>query len=217
VYGEDEYLAGSDAHADEQTWTPGTNEGPQVSPAADDPSRVLGGAANEDVRAAPPHRVEGHPTVVSPRPSRSRPGRLVGLGLLVGVTVGAFALVALNASHRAPMAPQSGVAQSPRVGAVSRTSTANDASDASNASAGLPTNPGPVHPATVPISHARVSVRSLARSLSHQPSRAESPTESTPIPSSMEPWQSQQSTPELPEPDVDVPATAVAGEFDFER
>jgi hypothetical protein len=173
VYAEDEYLAQSDAHADEQTWTP---------------------------------------------PSHSRSGRLVGLGLLVGVTVGAFALVALNASQRAPMAPQSRVAQSPRVGAASRTSTANDASDASDASAGLPTNPGPaIHTATVPISHARVSVRSLARSLSHQVYRAESPTASTPIPSSMEPWQSQQSTPELPEPDVDVPATALAGEFDFER
>lgn len=214
VYGEDEYLAENDVHANEESSR--ADEGSQLSSATNDPSRVLDGAASEDVRTVPAYRDEGHPTVVSSRSPGSRSGRLVGLGLLIGVTVGAFALVVLNASHRPPIAPGSGVAQSARAGAASHTSAANHASDASHTSAGVPTNPEPaIHMATVPLSHARVSVRPSVRLLAHPRSRTDSPTESAPNASSIEPWQSRPSTPELPE--SDAAATPIDGEFDFER
>lgn len=74
VYGEDEYLAAEDRP---------TSERPHVS-ASD--------SVEEDSRVA----------LASPASHGSGQGRLIGLGLLIGVTIGAVGLVVVNMSHRSP-------------------------------------------------------------------------------------------------------------------
>lgn len=74
VYGEDEYLEGEDGSASEQ---------PRVS---------AGDSIEED----------SHVALASATSRGSRQGRLIGLGLLVGVTVGAVGLLVVNMSHRSP-------------------------------------------------------------------------------------------------------------------
>jgi hypothetical protein len=70
------------------------------------------------------------PHLAEPPPSRkSSSGRLVGLGLLAGVTVGTIGIVAINASRRVHVASRPGVAQSVRV------HTANDGSEGRRVSA----------------------------------------------------------------------------------
>ncbi|HEX4837473.1 MAG TPA: hypothetical protein VFV03_02975, partial [Solirubrobacteraceae bacterium] len=88
VYGEDEYLADD-------------------APSAGDGSHPT--QAHE-------HEIDHHAAAAS-WSHRSRSGRLVGLGLLVGVTVSALGLVAVNTAHRPPAASRAGVTQIARAGA----------------------------------------------------------------------------------------------------
>src|ERR1700684_743101 len=83
VYGEDEYLA---------------DDGQSTG----EPARARPGQADGE---------HGRSVGASSQSYRSQ-GRLIGLGLLMGVTVGAVALVVLNISHRSFAAPHQGVRQS---------------------------------------------------------------------------------------------------------
>jgi hypothetical protein len=152
----------------------------------------------------------------------SRSGRLVGLGVLVGVTVGALGLVVLNVWHQRSAAPRSVVAQSARAraaghsSAASRVSTASRASTASHVSVRVPTGAEPAtHTSTRPASHVSASVRPPARPLVRSPSRGGTPTRPVSNAVSVGPWRGRLSTSELPASDAGPPT--IDGEFDFER
>ena len=90
VYGEDQYLEGEMAAGDETAAR-------EDSMAAEPDSR---GVASWAAPVSP-----GTAGSSSARPSGSHAGRLVGLGLLVGVGLATLALVFLNMSHRHGAAP----------------------------------------------------------------------------------------------------------------
>ncbi len=94
VYGEEEYLGGDALSADEASHHAPAHE----------------------------HGNSRHAVVGSPS-YRAQAGRLVGLGLLVGVIVSAAALVVLNATHRPPTAPPSTVAHVARPDGAARASS----------------------------------------------------------------------------------------------
>jgi hypothetical protein len=146
----------------------------------------------------------------------SRSGRLVGLGVLVGVTVGALGLVMLNVSHQRSAAPRSVVAQSARARAAGRPSAVSRASTASHAFVRVPTGAEPAtHTSTRPASRVPASVRPPARPLVRSPSRGGTPTRPVSNAASVGPWRGQLSTSELPASDAGAPT--IDGEFDFER
>jgi hypothetical protein len=107
VYEEDEYLGENASSATEDDWAPHVTEGSCASPMSEEPYR----APTHD------HAAESYAFVERPL-RRPAPGRLIGLGLLIGVIVSATALVALNEAHRSPAAPSATVAQAPRVDTV---------------------------------------------------------------------------------------------------
>lgn len=125
VYGEEEYLAVEDSRVDGEALLPSVDE--QSLPAiADDsshppghPLRAPGHPAHDDAGPGVVHRDEGRHTVVRSPSNGSRAGRLVGLGLLVGVTASVLGLVVVNALHRQSSASRVGAARSARPGAAS--------------------------------------------------------------------------------------------------
>lgn len=186
VYGQDEYLA------------------------EDDRSRV------EELHAesVDGYRGDDHPSVTSSQSHASRPARLVGLGLLVGVVVGVVGLVVLNGSHPSSARPQSSVVQSAPKDAAGRSSTAAHESGASHAFTRISAGPEPATPASGnAVSRARASMRSSARPLPRP--RAERPTESASNTVAVMPSQPQSPASELSGPDAAV--SSIDGEFDFER
>jgi hypothetical protein len=86
VYGEDEYLDAGEVGVEEDT------------------NPTFGGEYASDDQHTTTHR----------RPLGSRSGRLVGIGLLVGVTVCALGLVVANVLHRPSVATRSGFVQGTR-------------------------------------------------------------------------------------------------------
>ncbi len=161
----------------------------------------------------------------------SRSGRLVGLGALVGVSVGALGLVLTHASSRAPAARSSGIAQSARPSAggqpdARREPTFRRASVGSRAHADATIG---AYPALSPSSHPAVPRRrALSRALSSSalpharsgrlPSKplssAVSSARSTPS-LAVELSHGQLATPELSASGASL--SPVAGEFEFER
>jgi hypothetical protein len=132
------------------------------------------------------HEEDHHAAIESRRPG-SHSGRLVGLGLLVGVTVGALGLVVLNASHRSPMS-----------------AGPEPVAHASSA---------PISFARAP---ARPPMRSLAMGSRPHPSRCTARlAESAPSQALAQPWQAGPSESEHPE--LDMAAPPVDREFGFER
>lgn len=175
-----------------------------------------GGSTVEELHAASVDGCgdDGHPSVTSSQTHASRPARLVGLGLLVGVVVGVAALVVLNASHRSSAVSASGVVQSAPEGAVGHSSKAAHESGASHAftriSAG---SESATRASGKAVSRARASIRSSVRPLLRP--RAERPTELGPSTVAVMPSQPQASESELPGPDA--VASSIDGEFEFER
>ena len=152
VYGEDEYLADDTLSADEESFAPhvaGESFAPHVA------EESWAQPTGEESHRTPTHEhATYHYSAVAPPSHRSRSGRLVGLGLLAGVTLGAFGLVALNATHRSPAAPSAAVAQTAHPDA------------AAHASTGVPADHGSV--VHMPNSHApRARVRARAHADTH--------------------------------------------------
>lgn len=96
VYGEDEYLDAGEVGVEEDT------------------NPTFGGEYASD---------DQHTTTTHRRPLGSRSGRLVGIGLLVGVTVCALGLVVANVLHRPSVATRSGFVQGTRKAPPSYAST----------------------------------------------------------------------------------------------
>jgi hypothetical protein len=190
VYGEDEYLGEDASSGGDESWSPSAGE-------------------QSDPRSAHAHEDDRHIGIASP-PHGSRPGRLVGLGLLVGVVVGAFGLVALNASHRPPVAPRAGIAQSARASSTSHSSTVSPQSTEASTD-----RESVAHSSTAPVSPACQSVRTPMHSLPCRWSRAARAAGSAQSLASVKPWQTEISPSEHSEPDTVLPP--VGGEFDFER
>jgi hypothetical protein len=183
VYGEDEYLA-------EEALSAGQESPP--SPADEyeaDRSAAVG---------LPSHR--------------SRSGRLAGLGLLAGVTMAAFGLVALHANHRSPTASRIVVAQTTRASIAAHASV--DAPINHRAVAGMPNGrelraPPPARART------RVPGHGSARSVGGNAMVART-SESALKAASVEPAQLRQPTTSEPRrSDAQVPPIDV--EFEFER
>jgi hypothetical protein len=108
VYGEDEYL-----EADELRSGGGVTAGSDPlagsdSGAGSDPGEGREALGASEARASPDaRRQEAWGLSPDERARGSRSGRLVGLGLLVGVTVGALSLILLDASRGThPVAPR---------------------------------------------------------------------------------------------------------------
>ena len=121
VYGEDEYLAeDSSSSGAEESWTPLVAEESWTPPVAEQSWTHPSGERSH--QAAVHEHVGDRYAVVESPADRSRAGRLVGLGLLVGVIVSAAALVALNAAHRPPAASPATVAQVAHADGASRAS-----------------------------------------------------------------------------------------------
>jgi hypothetical protein len=170
--------------------------------------------AEDDVQVGVGEASSAPPAGEEARGSRS--GRLVGLGVLVGVTVGALGLVVLNVWHQRSAVPRSVVAQSARARAAGHPSAASHASTASHASVRVPVGAEPAtHTSTRPASHVSASVRPPARPLVRSPSRGGTPTRLVSNAVSVGPWRGRLSTSELPASDAGAPT--IDGEFDFER
>jgi hypothetical protein len=235
VYGQDEYLAEDDAHAAEESWPPLVGEEPRQSSAHDDPASVLGGIDPDDVGTAAAYRDGGlHRTVASSRSHGSRSGRLVGLGVLVGVTVGALGLVALNATHRSPAAPRVVVAQTTHAGAAAHASV--DAPISHRSVVGMSNGPasrmraparartrasrhssagsagGDTNSSAGSASAGSASAGSAGGDTTVAPTSAESASKATSAESAQPP---QPTTSEPTRPGA--PAPPIDGEFEFER
>ena len=111
VYGQDEYLADDALSADDESFAPHAAEESWAPPTGKESHRTPTHA----------HAAYQHSAVAPPSHS-SRSGRLVGLGVLMGVTVGALGLVVLNVSHRLPAAPRVVAAQTTHAGAAAHAS-----------------------------------------------------------------------------------------------
>jgi hypothetical protein len=184
VYGEDEYLADDDGPAAEERYA----------------------------NSVPGQRDDRHPSMTAARSHGSRPGRLVGLGLLVGVTAGALALVVLNASHRSRAVPP-GAAQSATDGTASHASSASHPSAFHHTSSAISAGSEPgIRSPSKPISYARPSARPHVRPLAR---RTERPPEFAPNAVPVKLWRAQVSTSELPKSGAS--ASPIDGEFGFER
>jgi hypothetical protein len=148
-------------------------------------------------------REEPSPTLADERTRDSRSGRLVGLGLLAGVIVGAVGLVVLNASHQ-HAARRSEVAHSAPKGA------------ASNPSATVSASPGPAVATSTafgPHAHAHVppSASPLHRRWPHTGRVARAAAIATPV----GPGQTGLHMAELSGSEGAAPS--IDGEFGFER
>ncbi len=108
VYGEDQYLDGEIAS--------------QKNAATVEPDSRAGASWAAFAADVPPDTTDGS----SVRPNGSHAGRLIGVGLLVGVGLATLALVFLNVSHRHGAVPEL-VGQSPRVEAEQRVDRASGA------------------------------------------------------------------------------------------
>jgi hypothetical protein len=161
--------------------------------------------------SAPPSGEEAH---------GSRSGRLVGLGVLVGVTVGALGLVALNATHRSPAAPRVVVAQTTHPGAAAHASV--DAPISHRSVVGMSNGPAarrraparartraPGHPSA---GSAHPSAGSAGGNTTVAPTSAESVSKAA----SAESAQPPQSTTSEPM-GSGAQAPPIGGEFEFER
>ncbi len=121
VYGEDQYLEGETASEGETALREDTTA---VEP--DSGAGTSWGAFAADAPPASPD-IAGSP---SARPSGLRAGRLIGVGLLVGVALATLGLVFLNMSHRHGAAPEL-VGQGARVETGQRVARASGAGSAS--------------------------------------------------------------------------------------
>jgi hypothetical protein len=221
VYGQDEYLAEDDVHAADESWPPPVGEEPRQSSAHDDPASVLGGIDPDDVGTTAAYRDEGlHHTVASSRSHGSRSGRLVGLGVLVGVTVGAFGLVALNATHRSPAAPRVVVAQTIHAGAAAHASV--DVSISHRSVVGISNGPvarmrAPARARTRAPDHPSAgSAHSSAGSAGGNTTVA--PTSAGSVSKAASAESAQPPPPTTSEPTRSgAPAPPIDGEFEFER
>lgn len=125
VYGEDEYLdEDASSSGAEESSTPLVAEESWTPPVAEESWTHPSGERSHQA-AVHGHVGDRYAMVESPE-DRSRAGRLVGLGLLVGVIVSAAALVALNAAHRPPAASPATVAQVANADGASRASIGAD-------------------------------------------------------------------------------------------
>jgi hypothetical protein len=130
VYGEDEYLADDALSAEEEPFAPRVAEEESFTPQVAEESCAP--PTGEEFHRTPTHNhATYHYSAVAPPLHRSRSGRLLGLGLLAGVTVGALGLVALNAAHRSPAAPPADAAQTAHADAAAHTSTGAPVADGS--------------------------------------------------------------------------------------
>jgi hypothetical protein len=146
--------------------------------------------AEGEVHAA----TESRSVPVSEEAHGPRSGRLLGLGLLVGVTVGALGLVVLNVSHRGTAGSRLGVSHRAAEGAVRHTSAPARTSPelaihGSAAPVSRPGAPSPpmrsaVRPQQVPST--RLTTRQPVGLSLRRRSRAARPSESTPIDASVE-------------------------------
>jgi len=187
VYGEEEYLGGDAPSAVEES-----HQAPVQEHAKDH------------------YAVVGHPAY------RAQAGRLVGLGLLVGVVVSAAALVVLNVAHRPPTAPPATVAR------------VAHAHGAARASSGAAIDGGsPVSVSKNPTPRVRARTRTRARVGAHSstghPSGGRSSTrqahrsaESVSEAASAEWSAPPRSTTSDPAPSG-AEAPPIGGEFEFER
>jgi hypothetical protein len=142
----------------------------------------------------------------SPPPARegshhSRSGRLLGLGLLIGVTVGALGLVAVNAS-RPHVSPANGVVRGP-ASALTRPPATVYAKPGVGARRQAFAIPGSGARATVPPQVRPSQWRGLHLEKARPSSQVQAPHPIQP--------------PTTETPARDAPRTAIEGEFDFER
>ncbi|MFZ1154971.1 MAG: hypothetical protein WAN93_08715 [Solirubrobacteraceae bacterium] len=183
VYGEDEYLAEGEIHAEGYAHAEGEVHAYSTAHVEE-----------ETRRSSLRGRAQGR-----------RSQRLVGLGLLVGVAVGALGLVALNASHRPAVGSQPGFAHSADAPAARRPST------------GALADPSPAvrMPTEAGSSRRKLAPQSAP---AHQPFRprlrAGSPINSAPSAALAETRELWPSASELSESDT---ASATDEEFNFER
>jgi hypothetical protein len=230
VYGEDEYLADDALSAEEQPFAPRVAEEESFTPQVAEESWAP--PTGEESHRAPTHEhATYHYSAVAPPSHRSRSGRLVGLGLLAGVTLGAFGLVALNAAHRSPDASPAAGAQTARPDAAAHASTGAPADRGSvvhmpnshalrvHAHARNDTHFSTAHPATGHPSTRHPSTGSSGESALpggsvESVSKEASGTSGTSAATaqSAQPWQSTTS-----EPMSGAQAPPIGGEFDFER
>lgn len=220
VYGEDEYLAeeaapGGDRSAENATHAGGGS--PVQGVGADQDVSLIGDPPSFEAPSSPssPFTLPGAVHAVAPY-EFSRSGRLFGLGLLVVVTVGALALVVLNASHR-PEATRPGsaatdIARGGRLGIVPSGSVIHrGAPTGQSASANVEVPPNASNGTSSPIVPSRRSKSSLVIKVSSSGSAVH-------LPSCCE---SAHST-ELGRSRSDLPTSSIAepslgDEFGFER
>jgi hypothetical protein len=174
VYGEDEYLAAEDRPASEQPYASAADSIGEDSPSA----------------------------LVSPIPGGLHPGRLMGLGLLVGVTIGAVGLIVVNMSHRSPP-PKLGTSRSTpvRVSGLSQ--------GARNTSSEVPFG----RQSEVKPSAGKRPLGHISMSLPIRRSASQRAQKSTRLRTSGAPAPSLKGQVSMPQSE----ASLVAGEFDFER
>lgn len=215
VYGQDEYLGEGEVRAGEEPWL-SIHGQPLSSPALEDRPSQVEDADRENRAAASADRGESPLRGVPVHSSRSSgSGRLIGLGLLAGVTAGALGLVVSSMSHRSP-SPPSGTEPSTRGHTVSRRSAAHPSGywtaarmrEGQTASASLSRTQAlaNAHPDPHPRRHEYAPLPRLRRA-----SGSSEYTSSV----AGEPWPSQISVAGLNE--SSEAARSRDGEFDFER
>jgi hypothetical protein len=176
-------------------------------------------------------RLEDRRATVSSLPHSSRTARLVGLGLLVGVSVGAVGLVVFNMAHRASAPPPLVVSRGARTHLARGASVAGPGFASRHASVAGRTFAG------IPAGSERAIRRSAGSRAGHAPSPTYAPSgfaasprasgspaaarphvmssrQSKSFPEEMAGWRSQGDSPALS--GTAAPASP-GGEFEFER
>jgi hypothetical protein len=143
---------------------------------------------------------EGSPLFAGTGSHHSRSGRLLGLGLLLGVTVGALGLVVVNAS-RPHAAPANGVVRGAPASAPGHPPATASAKPGPAARSQAFAIPGSGTPATAPPQVRPSQSRVLNSGKAGLPSQVQAPTQRL---------KTEVST-------RNMPATPIDGEFDFER
>jgi hypothetical protein len=173
---------------------------------------------------APSPTETSSPALPAKQSHGSRSARLIGLGVLVGVSVGALGLVVAHVSHQPPAAQRSVVAQSSRLGMAARRSVMRHASSASRASVHPPARANSaIGTYSAPVPRASTTPRPHARSLGRPAGRLPSkPRSSDAVTSRSAPGLTavKLSRGALAASELSLPGAAspaVGGEFDFER
>jgi hypothetical protein len=169
-------------------------------------------------------RQKDQPVVASSRPHGSRSARLVGLGLLVGVTTGAVGLVVLNRPHRASVPPSLTASRGtpthvahPVSGAGS---VARRASVAHRASADVPANSESARRRSVGALASHAPAGYASDGLVAHPRVSKSPTTGRELAMSLRQSTSLPAVWQVDGPmasHTTAPASSPDGEFDFER